>query len=371
MKDIDFDELDRAVSSLMSTAPSDEPETTATTRVVTLEENTMPSNVDEPQPESVADETPSVLNLDAPTVSSESDLLQTQEPEPAIVTAQPEVPSITVPSRGRFMDVIRPVVREAKKVAPSSSVARRGTVLRPMSTSMQASEFTPAPDVNVEQAGASALQRYDPSAIETAFIEASMDGTPAFEEALSGIVGDTAPQSSPFLPDTKVEKRPLGRPADSAPVVDLAAEFAESLAEPTVESFDTTEDSISPNKDAQLPEQPLPAELGSELLSIETSTDNLPPETQPEIAPEVEQPTVSLPEPTPTPTRAMEITSIPQQYKVRPQQNEEAPVGAIYDTQPLAHPAEKKPGWVWIAAILAIIALGTGAGAAVYYLGLL
>ena len=64
----------------------------------------------------------------------------------------------------------------------------------------------------------------------------------------------------------------------------------------------------------------------------------------------------------PATARAAAVTSIPQQYKVQqPIESAEAPAGAIYDTQPLAHPAKKKPGWLWAVYILVIALVGAGA----------
>ena len=66
-------------------------------------------------------------------------------------------------------------------------------------------------------------------------------------------------------------------------------------------------------------------------------------------------------------------TSIPQQYREEPSTGDKDN-GAIYDTdtyhQPIAHPAKKKSGWMWVVWIVAILLLGAGGGAALYFLGL-
>ena len=353
MKDIDFDELDRAVNSLMSTAPGDETPASedSIAQVVTPVPDTTTIGMDMPQPEVVVSEPPL-----APVIHDESELSQTYSPEPAAPAAAPTV------RRGRFMDVMSGN-RDTKRPQSASMVSREAPVLQP-ATSLAPAETNP--DVQLTQPDEATTEEPAPQDQIAPFIEAPV-------EEIVTESDEAAPLVSPFLPDAKVEKRPLGRPADAIPAVDLAAELSSAVTEVPAAPVN---DSISPNEDAQLPEQPLPAELGSELLSIETASDTITQEV-PTTPGAIPQPEMSQPEPAVVPAepetaRAAAVTSIPQQYKVQqPIESAEAPAGAIYDTQPLAHPAKKKPGWLWAVYILVIALVGAGGGAAVYYLGLL
>lgn len=376
MKDIDFDELDRAVSSLMKTVPEGgAPAVPAdTTRVVELGEKSSSSTPFFAQ--TLGDDIilpvsapPLTTSEDAELSSSEVVIEQTMEDNSPV--AAPLVP------RGRFMDVVRPSSRDVRKPFANGAISRQGVTLEPTNI-IQPSENAPEEmsltetEAVVDQVEQDTFADTYEAFSQNSMEEASEETMPSSDDSLINVetAEDTLPLSSPFLPDTKVEKRPLGRPVDPAPAVDLGAELAEQRVDNAEEPYNVPDDASSPDNDAQLPEQPLPAELGSELLSIETSTDNLPNESRPSIQPQPEsmKPTLSNPS---TVARAMAATSIPQQYKVQSNKDEVEPTGAIYDSQPLAHPAKAKPGWLWIVAIIVILLLGAGSGAAVYYLGLL
>lgn len=384
MKEIDFDELDRAVNSLMSTVPSDKPADVATPAQPAPDSTDAPKDVSSTPVQPVSNDaqpeptTPTVLDLDASPNMPESSSPQPAQPEEVetlneamqLVEETPAPTPAPAARRGRFMDVVRPSA--VSKPAPSRPVSRQGVALQPSGV-VEPQEAPVMPDLTSSQPDAMVDTESDTSTM------VSPDTTPPtledaanMESVTSPTVDAEAPLSSPFLPDAKVEKRPLGRPVEPAPAVDLAAELATTTPETSAS------DTISPNKDAQLPEQPLPAELGSELLSIETAADTLPsgtpqPVAAPEVAPEAPITPDATATPAPQPARIVTGASIPQQYKVQPQQaTNEAPSGAIYDAQPLVHGAEKKSNWIWkVVAIIAIALLGAGGGAAIYYLGLI
>ncbi len=343
MKDIDFDELDKAVSSLMSPPAND--------------------NVGTNSADEATAETPAV-SLDAPVVTSENQLSETHEPETTEKAAAPTTTSIPAARRGRFMDVMHPSTRDMKKPSPVGPISRQGVTLQP-TTAPTPAESPAAPEAPAEQPDMNTALEEAPT-----FGMDSLESEPIIEnkEAEAESTEETPPLSSPFLPDAKVEKRPLGRPIEPVPAVDLAAALSEDAATMPVSELPVE------GKDAQLPEQPIPPEFDSELLSVETSTENLPPETQPAAVPATAEQPAAAPVPEPvvssTPAATMTSASIPQQYKLQPKQNEEAPASAIYDTQPLAHPAKKSSGLLWIVGIMAILLIGVGGGAAIYYLGL-
>jgi hypothetical protein len=198
------------------------------------------------------------------------------------------------------------------------------------------------------------------------------------------------PLSSPFLPDAKVEKRPLG---SAAPMVPMIAPEHELQA-------------LAPDdSEAQLPAKPSdvqepPEEFRGDLMQVEADTHMGVPKTDQthpiNTKPEDEEPLSSASstqeessetKETPKPVEAsisedekssseshMGRISIPQQYKEQPSSGEKES-GAIYDTdtyhQPLAHPAKKKSGWLWVLWIVLILIVGAGAGVALYFLGIM
>lgn len=201
----------------------------------------------------------------------------------------------------------------------------------------------------------------------------------------------SAQAPSPFLPDTKVEKRPLGG---------LNAEEPDHTPVRANANDDQTYGRSDP--DAQLPpansaaDAPLPAELHSDLVAIEADSG---PADQP-----VPQPTLATAtKPSAQPTQAQSATdavkpsqktssvlgaalpkdassaqsgptSIPKQYREEPSTSDENS-GSIYDTdsyhQPLDHPPKKKSGWMWVLWILLILLVGAAGGAGIYFMGML
>ncbi len=328
MKDIDFDELDRAVSSLMGAVPKDEPKTD--------------------------DATSSDIPPADTAVSSDS-------PEPAASNPQSDAPAAS--KRGRYMDMVRPSAKSIHKTVRPSRVSRQAPSLEPTAVS------SPKEDTPEQPRRSVALMRSSSS--NTAPPEPAPPATSNDE--------DIRPLTSPFLPDAKVEKRPLGRPASAPSSSEEAPDTEEQAEEPIEEPAKEGLVGFSEDVDAQLPEQPLPAELDSELLSIETGNEYpLPgteakkePAPEPTPAPEDAPSQTSSEEPAIEPVRTPTVTSIPQQYKVKQTKVDDAPSGTIYDAEPLVHVPEKMPAWMTIIGIIGIILLGVAFGVAVYYFGLI
>ena len=384
MKDIDFDELDKAVSSLMKPQPKTDAEEQPAV-AVTTESEAQPSLASSVSPATpVADVEPQPVSL-APPTEAVSTLAATPVATEPVMNETPRQSVAPPVSRGRFMDMVRPGVRDTTIATPSARVSRQGVTLTPAASPSIASPAaelsTPVDEPVVEEPAdtpdlEALMQSFQGSEVEPA---TSAPGSLVIEESSFTSTEETAPLSSPFLADAKVEKRPLGRPTEAAQEVQPMSLQPDMNVEPAENPFATTE-TITPftESDAQLPEQPLPAELGSELLAVETGviaatqeetvvettaieTDTLLASPAPELA----QSPIS------ESARAAMTASIPQQYKVQAAAPEEGSVGAIYDTQPLAHTAEKKPGWMTVVIVVVILLLGAGGGAAVYYLGLL
>jgi hypothetical protein len=220
MKDIDFDELDRAVNSLISpgTTPSIDPATT-----------------------------------------------------PALTTpASPAVPAVTTPplaerrSSGRFMDVVHPS-SDMRPVAVPPRAVEPEAVTTPVA---------PASPVDPPKPAAAWPDPIDVH--EAATIKASApDPVPAPTPTVSSSGDMTAPLESPFLSDAKVEKRPLGAFSnevhESGPA---AAVVTPKPSEQPAELAPPSTDDLSKNTDHPIQnDTPLPAELQPGLLSIESNED--------------------------------------------------------------------------------------------------
>jgi hypothetical protein len=173
--------------------------------------------------------------------------------------------------------------------------------------------------------------------------------------------------TSPFVSGAKVEKRPLGLPVTD----DTQQPEATGTAAGVVHKPDEAQP--EPSESA-----PLPEELSTDLMAIESGAHAEPeskvaPVEKPEHPAIAQEPkAVATPEPLPpTPEQpAPGAASIPQQYKEAPSTGDKTN-GSIYDTEnyhkPLTHPEKKKTGWMWVVWIVAILVLGAGGGAAVYY----
>lgn len=287
MQDIDFDELDRAVSS--ASAPS----------IPAVEE----------------------ALSDAVTVTNRS----TVRPDASTAPAARR-------SSGRFMDVVHP-----------SSDMRSATPTPERSAPREPEEDKREEEKPVERTS----DWPDPLDFHGFTVDEpeKAEETPVPEQAPAP-AEVSQPLESPFLSDTKVEKRPLG-------------------------AFSSTETPTANESDTLLLEAP-----DEELLTAETEekTENIPtpePAVEEVVKGETPQPVIEpTPEPTPIQQEPQGPTSITQQYKEQPSTADQ-PSGAIFDTetyhQPLVHTPKKKSGALVIVWILALILVGAGAGAAVYF----
>lgn len=364
MKDLDFDELDRAVSSLMTSTTKGKPEHTEDT-VLTI--------------------APTLSTNNAPAFPAQ----QSEISSPA-ATSTPSAPSTPSPAArrsGRFMDVVHPS-SDMKSAAAARRVSREGVSIaapdgvapvdpvstpEPATTSYDAEPDTTSVLPETETATASWPDPIDfhsttPTDNAPAVTE---EPEPAVveprETEQAPIANDTdmsEPLQSPFLSDAKVEKRPLGAFAITEPTA--ATESAVAPVEDTPVAEDT---SVAQETTAEAdPEPPvaLPEELKSDIVAIEADTAAADSPEQP-VANTADIP-MSAPVVTPAPT--VGPTSIKQQYKEEPSSTP-ADHAPIYDsasyTQPLAHPAKKKSGWLVVLFIVLLILIGAGAGAAIYY----
>ena len=326
MTDLDFDELDRAVSSLITNAPdmSDapgEPED----KVLDIK-SSLPANDQLPVTLSVNP----VLPVDAP------------------------APTAPRPTTGQFMDVVHP----SSNMRRTPITMPERPVLRPVATiPTQVVKDTPS---EPEVAPAASL----PDPID--FHNANNPTPTVTEEAKAGEDDDIDKISdeitnelhqkldetldTPFIPGTKVEKRPLGAFSEDSEVkVDAPAEtppqVAEKPAEPKSES----------QKEA---EASLPEELQDDLLHVESDD-----------SPESDVNGLDKTKVDDTKLQTEAPTSISQQYKEQPSTGDQHS-GAIYDTDAyhkgLIRPVKKKTGWLWVALIVLLLLAGIGVGVAAW-----
>ncbi len=384
MKELDFDELDRAVNSLMtnvpkSASPGDE-EKEKTLDIAPTPDDPKPQDQTEPS----------------------------ERPEP-IMPSRPAVPAAPATRRGgRFMDVVHPSADMTKPDTPRP-VSRQGVTLEPLGTSQKIADIVPKkreapekaeePEEKPEDSSVAVAPKPDmtmpekteepapasdwPDPLDMAASKEPEEKKEEAEVPEPEVEEPTpAPLTSPFLPDTKVEKRPLG---GVAPEEEEPGKAAEEPAHPPVVPVDETPKTID-DPNAQLPANPndvelqLPEELSGDLMAVEADTthDELKQAHESKVGdvpkPEIAAPEAAEPKTAPSePVVPAGPTSIPQQYREEPSTGDKDN-GAIYDTdtyhQPLAHPAKKKSGWMWVIWIALILLLGAGGGAALYFLGL-
>lgn len=417
MSDIDFDELDKAVNTLMSDVPKVEPPKTDDIKTLTINST-------------LADDSrPSFAALDSTLTTVNKPVSQ-----PTTVPTRAATPPLAARRGGRFMDVVHPSSdMKTTSAATTRPTSRQGVTIEPSAVppqvtavSDQADAFVTAdnetskpemssnPDMsaNVDslQGVPAEVSRDTPkndwpdplemSGYEPESVAESNDSTTdvvSDESATPSDIGtdlasvdeleyeDPQPLTSPFITDAKVEKRPLG----GAPV-------EEPGRAPVLGALAAEDESVHATDPAdQLPATPgdvetqLPPELQSDLMAIETDGDtSAAAESTKEnrVEPSVSQPTtdvaavpaatVSTPDAKSSANSAVASgpTSIPQQYQEAPSTSDEQN-GSIYDTasyhQPLAHPAKTKSGWLWVIWILLLLIVGGGGAVALYFIGII
>lgn len=405
MKDLDFDELDRAVNSLMTNVSktpepkkSDENEQTLTI-TPTLKDDAAPSF-------KTLDKTVAQINGGNENAPASTPSVKSADTPVAALEDKGDKPSSSQPlasRRGRFMDMVRPntaprtpeVTRATSRqgntiepkgpllsdvVAPSVPTGLTSKKPNDLDTTSKDSssewpdpiEMTSSDDYSKEETSASAPVENEPE-------------KPAVESSYT-------PLTTPFLTDTKVEKRPLG-----------GAVIETDTAEPT--ETEPAKEQKNGDEAAQLPADPteiaplqLPEELSGDLVALEAdaNTAAVTPDVQPDASPVAEaiEPSQKPHEPVvdavddsaissqtskavPDPEEKLLPSgpiSIPQQYREEPSTGDKQN-GSIYDTdtyhQPLSHPAKKKSGWMWVIWIVVILIVGAGCGVALYYMDIL
>lgn len=315
MKDLDFDELDRAVNSLIG-SPS-------------------------------APVTPPVSPV----------AINTPAPADSLVPASTPQPLAARRSSGRFMDVVHPSSDMRSTNIPPRPAVREGMTVQPIATEPK---IEAAPEAPVAEPATPVKTsdwpdpldfhgfKDEPVATESADKPADQDKS--VDEPSMPDFESTTPLESPFLPDAKVEKRPLGA-------------FADNTVAPEAPVTETAEEEPKPQPDENIDhpigtDTPLPAELQDRLLSIEANEDTA------LVSEEATPPKPQSP--------VVETMSIPQQYVEQPSTGDKPADSSIFDVEAYRKPVQaknkkSKSGWLMVLWIVLLIILGVGAGAAFYF----
>ncbi len=358
MTDIDFDELDKAVNSALKPAlEAHDADLSAT------EQPSEPAKADA---------------KDEPSASGPAVIIKPRSSVPLMGTPSRQTMSSPAAKRtGRFMDMVHPssVMASDKKVSPAPKVKIMPTENAPKP------DETPVEESKQAEVGVKPSENIEtPLAADTPKPEVSTtpaDETPeeivksdypdpidvagplsiAEEPAKASDVADgeepvsPAPAEAPFIPDAKVEKRPLGGFTPDEPAVEQPQEEGETQLPP---------------------EAGLPAALQSDVVAVESDVlpDTLPGQAdndqddkkESHETASHEQPARPRPISVPNPDEGAP-QSIPQQYHSAPAKADEEP-RPVFDTdqyhQPLitAHSGKKNHAWVFILLVLALLAVG-------------
>ena len=412
MKDIDFDELDKAVNSLMGSVPADT-DAEERPKVQSLTVPTTLSGDDRPLSYSAIEQAAAriggetiVKRQEATEISSEGTVATTaftvaeSDPrdaqlEPVATTPETEPSSTLEPRtavvrpsqqrRGQFMDVFHAssdmkqrVNRAAEPIDPVGSRADQ---------MVKQDEVLPGSQKVSHEAPVLAPIEDDTSTTVPRASDADTSEVPdATALEPSELPEANLPITTPFLPDAKVKKRPLGAASQSSAFPDEASAPAHvdlQLAAPVpqehvpdefqgdvmaIELAGTPEADLLPDEPAQQPTavvEEAPEEVGATPTPAETAGAPALPVEEHDDTPDTtvsDQPViVSQPQP---------VTEGPDIATTTP----EAPLsedgtGAIYDTTeyhaPVAHPA-KQSNWRWVILIIVVIVIGAAGGAVLY-----
>lgn len=333
MKDIDFDELDRAVNSMISNQSS-----------------------------SATDTSSVVVN----TTVGQSSPVATQN-----VVQRPPAPRL---NNGRFMDMVRSNVNQDINKTPLSMPSRPSS--QPIANPVSVVDSQPKPSFVVTPV--------PPNPIKTSVVADEDSDIDQITEDIEATLNQiNTPQESPFLSGAKVEKRPLNALVEESNAQESKAVEAKINPVPILTNDDLNKDVIK-NHDSLTDEKekfnqlniPLPAELQSDILSVESNEgllvslhDNVSLDDKDEKPEVLNQNIIVKPESVQPTTVPVVPTSIQQQYVEKPNTEEKVNV-SIYDTNSY-HKAmdgnKKKSNLMFIVWLVLLIILSIGAGVAVYF----
>ena len=367
MKDFDFDELDRAVSSALNSSPK--PRRTAS----------QPTKSQQAPVKTPVDEATSRDRPDLPLTVPERRTVKTDTPRTKTTTAV-----ASRPRTGRFMDVVHPAAQvrrvAASEIAPEPVIAeepRVEPVPQPPRAEVPMNDVVMVPRREVEVPA--------PQSVDTQ------------EDSVEEPFGSVP--ESPFLPDAKVEKRPLGAsvptgvsvsdtlPQEVAPLSSLSADIDALLSsdEDGEVVVDTDHASLKGESSVTQPvvepaepvAEPAATEVSSEQDVAASFAGSSMTDVEAEAVPEFDeiaseqkpdQPKAPAPDTTEAVAYAGPVSITPQ-YTPKPSDSQQS--GEIFDTesyhQPINAPAKKKrTGLIVALVVLLVVILGLGIGAVLY-----
>lgn len=372
MTDIDFDELDRAVNSLMQKHDGKE----------SAQPASAPDVTDSVQPtQSAISEAPtSDANL-APATN-------TPITPPASLSTSPA----TRRSAGRFMDVVHPSSDMMSNRPPQTRPSRVGVSLQPSVEVAEAKEPSlEEPTVINDEAQLSAIEESPivpmtdmqalPEEEITDSTSATGEVTPEpehsdqaqLDDSVASLMADElreaqAPLESPFVQGAVVDKRPLGGTASDEPQIQEPVDQPASPDISSIDSVSATDVELSQEQDVWGQEQsedqavaePLAPELDKDLMALESS--------DPSVA---EEPVATEANPSFLSSHPVAPVAgdIPQQYTADlDNEPEPAPMYDATTSSPeLTHKEKKKSGWLTVFLIILLLVIGAGGGAVVWY----
>jgi len=425
-REFNFDELDKAVNSLIGKTgdPQQPPQSAAAPVAQTSAPQptaapavTVPSRTATPVPSRGA--SISAIERPVPTLSATPPPEPANPaplPEPTPPTPQPvkpptspkppaEKPSIP----GRFMDVVHPASDMAipAREEVKQGMGAEGKTIAPLSANITPDPLPEKSAANTPNSAQLSMQgEVNPDALITTPDTEEKEWKDPLDEATKnekersikegaqerlGLspkpASDDAPKPGPeeekkplFLPDAKVEKRPLGAFAEPDSSSDESKDSKnEAKDNPAKLTIDGIDDIDAKNKDEnQDSYEPLPPELGKEIVAVEAG-DIIAGEGESEKKKESkddrkEDDKKSTKNKTINKTDAKPATfSIPKQYTEKSTPTDHKPK-SIYDTEEyhrsLATAASKKKKskwWVWVLIVIGLLVVGIGAGAGMYF----
>lgn len=282
MKDIDFDELDRAVSSLLTPkqeggkkeAAPDAP-TESTDQNKQTDEAAIPVKINSTsaQDENKNDQAKEIAEQEKAKVEPAN------RPQVKVATKEtvqtkevPAKPALAPRRNGRFMDVVHPdALQKDKPMAPPSHSNR---VLQPTSSDFVKDTLAPASipassDASLATPSNSTEPVWpDPVAINEKAADSLDEPLQPMKDwhMVDGIADDfNKSAASPFLNDAKVEKRPLGAFSDTSPSSEedempaTSKGFHATRFEMDIERYDALEEEEEPEETEAAQEEPAPA----------------------------------------------------------------------------------------------------------------
>lgn len=371
MKDLDFDELDQAVSSVLNTKDEPKKEAPVDNSAVPVEKtDDKSSEVKVEDSEAKKDEkgetpTPSVTPTVSPAVRRRGQFLDMVHPSADMTSRLP----VTSPAARKQL---APVSADAANLKPTAAttpaevtkVEDDSVVKEDAPATVPEVPKTPAAEAADEAPEAPAKPADDikwPDPLEISNATEATDENAKADEPDETPAAEAEPTGTPFVPDVKVDKRPLGgtaiQPSDeAASELSKLAETPAAVPAPT----DATMSSPVPTEEPKVPES-TPPELQPDVVSVEAAANR-------EFAPDGKDIE------TDSDTNKGMAQSIPQQYHT-PSEKPDNATHPVFDTdeyhQPLlpAH-SKKKRGWLIVVIILGLLVVGAALGYFAFMAGL-